>query len=170
MPYFTAQVANSFLDIAKSAKASLDPMKLQKLVYFAHGWHLGFGEGPLCGEYVQAWRWGPVFPDLYHDVKVWGRNPVLRPLRFFVPASADGSHQWESTAIPRDDVFANSLIERVWEVYGGFAGVILSQMTHERGGPWRVTRDKHDGERNAVIPDRLIQEHFAAQIAANAGT
>ena len=169
MPYLTAQVANSFLDTANAAGEPLDPMKMQKLVYFSHGWHLGFGEGSLCAEYAQAWRWGPVFPDLYHNVKVWGSGPVLKPLQVFVPF-AEGSHQRENPVIPPEDDFAIRLIERVWEVYGHLTGLTLSQITHEQGGPWQVTREKHPDERSVVIPNHLIKEHFAAKIAANAAT
>lgn len=169
MSYITAQVANSFLAIAREAGESLDPMKIQKLVYFSHGWHLGFGEGPLCAEYAQAWRWGPVFPDLYHTVKVWGRGPVPEPLRVFSPA-AKGSHRREAPVVPSTDAFSIKLIERVWEVYGPLTGLKLSQITHESDGPWDVTRKKYPGQRHAVIPNGLIKEYFAKKIAANAGT
>ena len=169
MPYITAQVANSFLAIAKSEKASLDPMKLQKLVYFSHGWHLGFGEGALCVEYAQAWRWGPVFPDLYHEVKVWGYRPILKPLRVFVTTEY-GDGRVEKPTIPRSDTFATSLVARVWEVYGPFDGVELSEMTHEHGGPWQETRSKYGDMKHAVIPDRLIKKYFAAKIPADAET
>lgn len=166
MSYVTAQVANSFLAIVKKTGESLDPMKIQKLVYFSHGWHLGFDEGPLCAEYAQAWRWGPVFPDLYHTVKVWGRGPVREPLRVFSPAA----QQWEAPVVPPTDVFATNLIERVWEVYGPLTGLKLSQITHEADGPWDVTRKNHPGQRDVVIPNDLIQEYFAKKIAAHAGT
>ena len=39
-------------------------------MYFGHGWHLGYGQGALSAEHAQAWRWGPVFPELYHAVKI----------------------------------------------------------------------------------------------------
>ena len=77
MPYLVVAVANSFLDIAKSAGKLVDPMKVQKLVYFAHGWHLGFEQGALSAEYAQAWRWGPVFPKLYDAVKIWGSETIM---------------------------------------------------------------------------------------------
>ena len=80
MPYPSAAIANRFLEIAKRSRALVDPMKLQKLVYFAHGWHLGFDKGPLCSEFAEAWRWGPVFPNLYHEVKRWGSAPVMSPV------------------------------------------------------------------------------------------
>ena len=72
MPYLAVAVGNLFLKIAESAGESLDPMKIQKLVYFGHGWHLEYGLGALSAEHVEAWRWEPVFPGLYHRIKIWG--------------------------------------------------------------------------------------------------
>ena len=64
MLYRTAEIANSFLGITKSKGKSVDPMQLQKLVYFSHGWHLGYGRGALSAESVKAWRWGTSLPPV----------------------------------------------------------------------------------------------------------
>ena len=47
-------------------------MKVQKLVYFAHGWHLGITKKPLINEQVEAWPYGAVIPSLYDYLKQWG--------------------------------------------------------------------------------------------------
>ena len=61
MQYPAAAVANNLLHIAEAAGESVDPMKVQKLVYFAHEWHLGYDRGALSAELAQAWRWGQFF-------------------------------------------------------------------------------------------------------------
>ena len=33
------------------------------------------GEG-LFGNRIEAWRYGPVIPDLYHATKSYGREPI----------------------------------------------------------------------------------------------
>ena len=38
---------------------------LLKLVYFAHGWHLGRTGQPLINRPVEAWKYGPVIPEVY---------------------------------------------------------------------------------------------------------
>ena len=102
MSYLAAAVANSFLEIAKSAGEPLDPMKLQKLVYFGHGWHLGYEPGALSVENAQAWRWGPVFPDLYHAIKIWGSGPIMEPV---VAVEVDrGEFQWNTPSISPEDI------------------------------------------------------------------
>lgn len=159
MPYLAAAVANSFLDVAKSAGEPVDPMKLQKLVYFGHGWHLGYGRGALSAEYAEAWRWGPVFLELYHAVKIWGGRPIMEPVR--AVEINHGSIRRSTPRIPSGEDFANKLVKRVWEVYGHMSGPALSQLTHERGGPWQVIRDRSPGE---VIPNSLIRDYFAQQL------
>ncbi|MCC7437458.1 MAG: DUF4065 domain-containing protein [Armatimonadetes bacterium] len=64
-PYDSRIVGNSFLDIALKDGTALTPMKLLKLVYIAHGWHLGIMGKPLISDEVQAWKYGPVIPKLY---------------------------------------------------------------------------------------------------------
>ena len=168
MPYPAAAVANNLLHIAKAAGESVDPMKVQKLVYFAHGWHLGYDRGALSAELAQAWRWGPVFPDLYHAVKIGGNRPIAKPVRAI--EYDRGKLRWSTPSVPPEDSFAVRLIERVWEVYGHMSGLALSQLTHERGGPWQVIRAIEPGARNLVIPNPIIREYFARKIQANVGT
>ena len=55
MTYQAVAIANAFIDIGKQNNATdLTPMKLQKLVYFAHGWNLGATGRPLINEEVEA--------------------------------------------------------------------------------------------------------------------
>lgn len=75
----TAAVANYFLDKAREDGVDLSPMKLQKLIYFAHGWHLAIYGEPLIDESVEAWAWGPVISSIYHDFKKYGRDPITSP-------------------------------------------------------------------------------------------
>jgi uncharacterized phage-associated protein len=60
MPYPAAAIANEFIKVAKRNGVLLTPMKLQKLVYFAHGWYLALLGKPLINEPVEAWKFGPV--------------------------------------------------------------------------------------------------------------
>ena len=76
-------VANYFLDKAKNAHRPLTPMKLQKLVYIAHGWHLALFDASLIRERVQAWRWGPVIEDLYHEFKEFAKQPITRKAGYY---------------------------------------------------------------------------------------
>ena len=120
-----------------------NPLQIIKLTYLCHGWMLGLYERPLSGQHVEAWRYGPVIPDVYHAIKRYGSQPITGS-----PLPDRG----------RFDGVEADLIQQVFSAYGEFTGIELSQMTHAEGTPWHQT---WDGRRNAVIPNDLIQRHFA---------
>ena len=79
MPYHSRAVANYFLEVAKISRKTLDPMQVQKLVYFGHGWHFAYTNNSLIDERFEAWDYGPVVPTLYHSFKKWGSGPIKAP-------------------------------------------------------------------------------------------
>jgi uncharacterized phage-associated protein len=169
MPYDSKAVANYFLDLAEQSGKKLDPMQVQKLVYFAHGWHLAANGTPLIDEMVEAWRYGPVIPSLYHEFKSFGKNPITRKashLRvvndekweydFIEPTLGDGD---EPSSTKR-------LLDLIWHAYGKLTGIQLSNLTHEPGSPWYVTWQRAEGRKNVDIPDDLIRRYFTSQLDA----
>ncbi len=168
MTHEPSTVANSLLEIANHNEQPVSPMKLQKLVFFSHGWHLGFGLGPLSSEPAEAWQWGPVFPSLYHAVKVWGNGSILDPILQIKRDVVDGKPRYTRSAltIPPSDVTDVQLLSRIWEVYGGMTAMQLSQISHEPGGPWEQARQS--GRRSTIIPDESIERYFRAKIDTNA--
>ena len=67
-------VANDLL--RRAAPADFTPVQLQTLVYFAHAGLLAIHHRPLVRQEYQAWRFGPVLPDLYDSVRQHGANTV----------------------------------------------------------------------------------------------
>jgi uncharacterized phage-associated protein len=163
-PQDARAVANYFLHLARKEGRSIDPMGIQKLVYFAHGWNLAMYGRPLISQPVEAWDYGPVIRDLYQDFKRFGNGPIkelamelnVEPgtmrLQFTKPDIAQ-------TNVPPETL---SLLGRVWEVYKPFSSVQLSNMTHAIGSPWKTARDRGMG----VIPNELIKQWFTTQMNA----
>jgi uncharacterized phage-associated protein len=50
MPFSAAAVANESLRLAHRDGKTITPLKMQKLVYFAYGWHLAMTKRPLISE------------------------------------------------------------------------------------------------------------------------
>ncbi len=169
MSFASAAIANSFLDLAKQGGSALTPMQLQKLVYFSHGWHLAFDQGPLSAEHAQAWRWGPVFPELYHALKRWGGDAVSEPVRVMRAQLSDDGYQLVETipTVPESTPFSPELISRVWTVYGTMSGSALSRLSHDPDGPWHKIRTESRGVRGIDIPDVMIADYFKAKLDAN---
>lgn len=159
--YSSSAIANSFLDLAAKDQQHLEPMKLQKLVYIAHGWHLGHGQ-PLCREPVEAWRWGPVFKELYHAVKKWGMDPIKERLN--ERTVRNGRLVLVKRPTVKDHGFSERIVSETWLKYGRrYTGPQLSALTHQRGSPWHQV---YDGKRNTIIPNALIAAYYRKKIDA----
>lgn len=157
MAYDAKAVANCFLSLAQANGQLLTPMKLQKLVYFAHGWSLGLTGQPLIDEPVQAWPYGPVVPSLYHEFKHFGARPIGSAAVEFDFEKGD----FFAPHIPETDEDATRIIERIWEVYGKHSAMDLSNHTHLPGTPWDDARKTLPDQRSAVISDETIREYFS---------
>lgn len=159
MPHLAAEIANTFLNFP-GAKGRLTQMQLQKLCYLAHGWNLAINQGPLISDRVEAWDYGPVFPDLYDHTKFFGKNPLKRlitpddddAVRFFFNGENDTPY---SADLSTDEA---AVIERVWKRYGQLSAYQLSNLTHQPGTPWfQIYRQSQNDK---TIPDPLIEDHF----------
>lgn len=161
MAHTALQVANKIIELGQSKLPPqyYTPMQLLKLVYIAHGWMLGICGTPLIREQIEAWKYGPVIPELYQDVKRFGSSPIfVNKLGNF----------WECpTANFNND--ENAVIKYVVDAYGGIDGISLSQITHAPETPWSSTFNSGWGD---VIPTDLIANHYRILLQkarANAG-
>lgn len=81
MAYPVEKVANTFLRLAHTDGKSISPMKLQKLIYLAHGLNLALHGEPLVETEPEAWQHGPVFRSLYRETRKYVAGPVPMPVR-----------------------------------------------------------------------------------------
>ena len=89
--YNAADIAEYFLWKAhEEGQELLSNMKLQKLLYYAQGLHLALGFGPLFDDEIQAWTYGPVVADVYHEYKEYGSGGIS-PTEDFDPDFIDDS-------------------------------------------------------------------------------
>jgi uncharacterized phage-associated protein len=155
--YSPKSIANYFLDLARASGESITPMKLQKLVYYAHGWYAGQMGKPLINEAVEAWQYGPVIPSLYHEFKQFGASVITRKACEF-----DGS-KFQEVSLPEDPSI-RKFLENIWGSYGRYTGITLSEMTHATGSPWDTTWNECQGMHGADISFDRIQQHFRAVV------
>ena len=162
MPYPAAVVANSLLQRGfREARVDLTPMKLQKLAYFLHGWMLATTGLPASNEPFHAWMYGPVIPDLYSKLKVYGSERITQ----YIPSFDPVSQQVKPLVVgPKDEAFQRAL-DLTWEKYIGISALSLSSMTHEANSPWEQARRIGD---RALIPDAHIQDYFVKQVSSAA--
>jgi uncharacterized phage-associated protein len=141
------QVANYLIELSEENRFLIDHMKLQKLAYIAHGWHLAITGRPLFENRIEAWKYGPIIPDLYWSFKRFGHTPITKQ------SIVDAGIQ-HAVDCNLEDEQSRQIVKRVWEQYKKFSGLNLSTMTHADGTPWQ--RTPLDG----MIDDELIKSHY----------
>lgn len=161
-------IANYFVERGLDEARPVSPMKLQKLVFFAHGWYLAVADQGLLDEKVEAWDYGPVVPSIYHTFKAYGRNPIDKPGKLYKFPDDLESFEFREV-IPRVDPHNEEVLEllgTIWELYSGFSAVQLSNMTHQPGSPWARVKDEAGDrlDKGTDIPERYISEYFKAQL------
>ncbi len=136
-------------------------MKLHKLVFYAHGWHLGLLGEPLIDESIEAWPYGPVVRSLYLEFSVFGAQPITR-----LATTNEREIQQRDSVRPIEeaDGYAFGLLKGVWRLYGKYSAYQLSELTHRKNTPWSVVKKKHPREFSSVIPDDTIREHFKQRV------
>lgn len=142
MMYPASEIANYFIWRANTDEEfgeNITNLKLQKLVYYAQGFHLAWYGTPLFSEPIERWAHGPVVRPLYFEYQGYRAKPIPTP-EAFDPSSID-----EQT---------RELLEEVYAVYGQYSAWGLRNLTHEEP-PWRDTPP------NQVIPIEDMQRYFA---------
>ena len=75
------EVANAILSIAEDAGIRVSNLALNKILFFAHGWHLAIHDPPLVDLPFEAWQFGPVHPQIYRQLKRLGHKAFPRGQR-----------------------------------------------------------------------------------------
>jgi uncharacterized phage-associated protein len=134
-------IADYFLSKAdEDAGDLISKLKLQKLLYYAQGFHLALYDTPLFDEGVFAWQHGPVVPSIFHAFKGFEKDALPRPVK-----------------TPDLDKKTVELLDEVYKVYGQFSAWKLRDMTHAEL-PWRQTPIGEEISRD------LMREYFSTQL------
>jgi len=149
--YTSFQIANYFLKRAQDTGEEVTPMKLIKLCYIAHGWHLGIKDEPLLTETIYAWKYGPVIDTLYNEFKGYGDCPIT--MLYIEP------NKW---VYPMPDKPIEPFLDMIWKAYGKYDGIKLSAMTHQVGTPWYKVWHEEGAktQRHIPIPNDYIKAHY----------
>ncbi len=155
--YSSKVIANLFIKNAFDSEYDLTVMKLLKLVYISHGWNLAFTERPLITSEIQAWKYGPVIPDLYYSINENGRKPINNFIRL-------SSKELEEARLVTED--QEDMIEDIWDIYGDLDGIQLSALTHDKDSPWDTVWNQYGGgnKYGAVISDLVIMKYYKEKL------
>jgi uncharacterized phage-associated protein len=135
-------VANAFIQLAEQGGAPISNMKLQKLVYFAQGFYAAFYQGqPLFQEDIEAWKYGPVIPELYHKFKIYlaGAIPSTHPYQDNTPLTPN----------------ERAIVDWVYKNLGQHSAIKLSDFSHTQGSPWDLVFNGATTDREITVPSML---------------
>ncbi|MFE4671075.1 Panacea domain-containing protein [Streptomyces sp. NPDC056723] len=131
--------------------APMSAMKLQKLCYFAYGYHLAWEDRQLFPERFEAWANGPVVYELYAEHR--GKFRLDR-----------GDIAGDPVALDDDE---RESVNVVLENFRAYSAQELSAMSHQRG-PWLDARSRAgvtDLQRsNEELRDEEIADFFGALV------
>lgn len=144
-------VANFFIDKSLRSRRRITNLRLQKLVYFAYGWCWPTYDRKLFAERVEAWKLGPVIPDLYHEFKHLGDGNIRSPSVYY-----DKERNDLFVVKITDTEMLGILHDKVWNKYTDPTYGLVNK-THQPGTPWYET---YHNSNDSIIPDDLIKEHF----------
>lgn len=141
-------MANVF-DVAQfilEERGELSAMKLQKLVYYSQAWHTVWTDDILFANRIEAWKDGPVCPDLWRE----------HANQFKVSRIRHG-------AVRNLTERQRKTIRTVLDFYGHRSAQWLSDLTHSED-PWiDARRDAPPGARsNAEITPQAMQAYYSS--------
>ena len=139
----TISVLSAAKHLAARSDWSLSNLELQKIIYLAHMFFLGRMGEPLVHGQFEAWDYGPVHPELYHKVKIFGADDVQNIFH----AVGD---------LPRGP--EREIIDEAFESLGNVGPGRLVHATHRKNGAWE--RSYMPGVRRCIIPnDEILREY-----------
>jgi len=140
-------VANFFVNLYKnSGYNDITNLKLNKLVYFAQAFHLAKFNSPLFPDEIEAWKFGPVIPSVYHAFQVCGDNVIHNEAGEF-----------------KREIYSPDEIDFLLDIddkFGIYSAYALVELTHKPGSPWYESF--HSGK-NAVISRKSMGEYYAKE-------
>lgn len=140
-----SDIAKYIISRFQDSEEPITNMKIQKLLYYVQGWHLGLYNIPAFTQELQAWVHGPVQHDVYREYQEYSWNPIS-----------------DTVIAPVLDEKIIKHIEEVLECYGGESAYTLEHMTHKEW-PWIEARDDllPNQRSNNIISLSTMKEYFS---------
>lgn len=145
-------VANTFLEKSKRDNINVTPMKLQKLIYILYKEYLKKTKTRLFEEKFEVWKYGPVIHEVYVAFRIYRSNVITD----FYYNNTDKT-QYTTVELKKGSNF-NIIFNQVWEKYGSFSGIYLSQLTHQQDTAWSLADER--GDRFLLDEDIISEKEY----------
>lgn len=131
----------------------LSNLKLQKILYFIQAFFLSYTpeRQPCFREQIQAWDFGPVVPEAYHEYKRYGAGEIPSFSRCFLQ---------NNIHIKEKDI---NRINSILDELASFTATQLVDITHDQD-PWE---NNYVSRRNNVISIEDMRNYFDRKYRGN---
>lgn len=131
-----------------SLVAPVEAIKMQKLLYYCKAWSLATSGKALFTDEIQAWKHGPVVSSLYPK----HRGKII----------LDSWDIGDKTKLTDSE---KQMADAVMNVYGGFSGWDLRNLTHTES-PWiEAWAESGQGEKQGyVISDESMRDFYRSKL------
>jgi len=138
-------ISNNILRRAFSDGINVNPMKLQKLLYFLYARYLHKSHGDhLLTRRFEVWMYGPVLAEVHHHFSGYG----ARPIREYAVVNGEAFGLNES----KNPLF-KEVLEEVWGRFKGYSGQQLAALTLVTDSAW----DKAHKRRSRFLSDNEVR-------------
>ena len=164
--YEARKICNYLISRYGEPASDLTNARMNKLLYYIHGWSLTRRPHGLVRNHFFAWKFGPIIRPVYDAFKSYGDNRITSLADHLDYATG------QIKTIPYDDIAPDDaeLISRVFEGYAQYTTGQLIEMSHQSGGPWDVVYSAwlKDSRLSTRIPNELIRGYFLQKMGGQA--
>ncbi|MDR1982324.1 MAG: DUF4065 domain-containing protein [Holosporaceae bacterium] len=129
-------VANYLVECAINENVEIHLLGLIKRVYIVHGFSLAIYDKPAIDsrfDRVEAWKYGPVIPSVYHSFKHYRDNPIVETVEIIEEYNGDKP----KFATPElHDEQIKRVCDMVRKRYRNLNDNDIVKLTHMSGTPW----------------------------------
>lgn len=104
-------------------------LKLQKLLFYAQAAFLAIKNKMLFNEDIEAWKHGPVIPEIYNKYKSYGSSGITE-------------YDLKNVKIIEEDEELKNILVSVYDLFGEYSAWGLRNLTHSEE-PWKTTEINH---------------------------
>ncbi len=133
----------------KKEQKKIDVLRTLKLIYICFGVISTLKKQYLFSERIEAWKLGPVVPDVYDLLR-----DVRNPKNFLLESKESYSIKNEKEV---EDSEITKIIHNICNVYKEVSITNLVNLTHIKGSPWY---ESYTGLPNVEIPKNLIVKYY----------
>jgi uncharacterized phage-associated protein len=159
--YEARKICNLLIAHNNTHLFELTNLRINKLLYFIHGWGLTSRREGLVRNHFLAWTHGPVIRPVFDAFKTYGEATITEPAKYFDYVSGEDRPVAHADISPAD----TEIVMRIFASFDRFTTRQLVEMSHEPGGPWDIVYKawSKDNRCNLRIPNELMRTHFLKQ-------